>query len=103
MEKRFAITGATGLLGSNLVNRLVGMNNEVSVLIKDENSKSILTKNVTRIYGDISDKRDIEFFIQKAIGWSLRQYSKFQPEAVRDFLHDSDLKGLARKEAEKYL
>jgi CDP-glucose 4,6-dehydratase len=66
MEKRFAITGATGLLGSNLVNRLVGMNNEVSVLIKDENSKSILTKNVTRIYGDISDKRDIEFFIQKA-------------------------------------
>lgn len=39
MEKRFAITGATGLLGSNLVNRLVGMNIEVSVLIKDENSK----------------------------------------------------------------
>lgn len=48
-------------------------------------------------------KSDKEFFIQKAIGWSLRQYSKFQPEAVRDFLHDSDLKGLARKEAEKYL
>lgn len=48
-------------------------------------------------------KNDKEFFIQKAIGWSLRQYSKFQPEAVRDFLHDSDLKGLARKEAEKYL
>ncbi len=48
-------------------------------------------------------KHEKEFFIQKAIGWSLRQYSKFQPEAVRDFLHDSDLKGLARKEAEKYL
>ena len=48
-------------------------------------------------------KSDKEFFIQKAIGWSLRQYSKFQPEAVRDFLHDSNLKGLARKEAEKYL
>ncbi len=48
-------------------------------------------------------KSDKEFFIQKAIGWSLRQYSKFQPEAVRDFLQDSDLKGLARKEAEKYL
>jgi len=48
-------------------------------------------------------KGDKQFFIQKAIGWSLRQYSKFQPEAVRDFLKDSDLKGLARKEAEKYL
>jgi 3-methyladenine DNA glycosylase AlkD len=48
-------------------------------------------------------KSDKEFFIQKAIGWSLRQYSKFQPEAVRDFLQDSELKGLARKEAEKYL
>jgi CDP-glucose 4,6-dehydratase len=67
MEKRFAITGATGLLGSNLVNRLVRMNNEVSVLIKDENSKSVLDKNVTRIYGDISDKHDIEFFIQRSI------------------------------------
>jgi 3-methyladenine DNA glycosylase AlkD len=48
-------------------------------------------------------KHEKEFFIQKAIGWSLRQYSKFQPEAVRDFLHDSDIKGLARKEAEKYI
>ena len=61
MEKRFAITGATGLLGSNLVNRLLTMNHEVNVLIKDENSKSILNTNVTKIYGDISDKHDIEF------------------------------------------
>lgn len=66
MEKRFAITGATGLLGSNLVNRLLTMNHEVNVLIKDENSKSILNTNVTKIYGDISDKHDIEFFIQRA-------------------------------------
>jgi CDP-glucose 4,6-dehydratase len=66
MEKRFAITGATGLLGSNLVNRLITMNHEVNVLIKDENSKSILNTNVTKIYGDISDKHDIEFFIQRA-------------------------------------
>ena len=66
MEKRFAITGATGLLGSNLVNRLLNMNHEVSVLIKDENSKSILSPNVTKIYGDISDRNDIEFFIQRA-------------------------------------
>jgi CDP-glucose 4,6-dehydratase len=66
MEKRFAITGATGLLGSNLVNRLLNMDHEVNVLIKDENSKSILSPNVTKIYGDISDRNDIEFFIQRA-------------------------------------
>ncbi len=39
---------------------------EVFALIKDENSKSILSKDVTRIYGDISNKSDIEYFIQKA-------------------------------------
>lgn len=44
-----------------------------------------------------------EFFIQKAIGWSLRQYSKFNPEAVRVFIDEIDLKGLAKKEASKYL
>lgn len=44
-----------------------------------------------------------EFFIQKAIGWSLRQYSKFNPEAVRDFIEEISLKGLAYREASKYL
>jgi len=66
MEKRFAITGATGLLGSNLVNYLVDSNHEVSVLIKDQNSKSILNSDVNKIYGDISDKHDMEFFIQRS-------------------------------------
>jgi len=65
MEKRFAITGATGLLGSNLVNKLISMGHEVNALIKDENSKSILDASVTKVYGDISDKKDIEYFIQK--------------------------------------
>jgi len=44
-----------------------------------------------------------EFFIQKAIGWSLRQYSKYNPEAVRSFVDEIELKGLARREALKYL
>lgn len=66
MQKRFAITGATGLLGSNLVNRLVEMGQEINVLIKDHNSKTVLDRNVTKTYGDISNKNDIEFFIQKS-------------------------------------
>ena len=44
-----------------------------------------------------------EFFIQKAIGWSLRQYSKFNPEAISTFINDIQLEGLAKREASKYL
>ena len=66
MQKNIAITGASGLLGSHLANKFVSDGHEVFALIKDENSKSILSKDVTRIYGDISNKSDIEYFIQKA-------------------------------------
>ncbi|MEY4522401.1 MAG: hypothetical protein RIT10_1586, partial [Bacteroidota bacterium] len=44
-----------------------------------------------------------EFFIQKAIGWSLRQYSKFAPDEVRDFVTQIKLSGLAYREATKYI
>lgn len=44
-----------------------------------------------------------EFFIQKAIGWSLRQYSKFDPDSVREFVTKIELEGLAKREAVKYL
>jgi 3-methyladenine DNA glycosylase AlkD len=44
-----------------------------------------------------------EFFIQKAIGWSLRQYSKFEPKQVLDFVNKINLTGLAKREATKYL
>ena len=66
MNEIIAVTGATGLLGSNLANKLVEEGNEVYALIKDEQSKSILSKNVTRVYGDINSKNDIEYFIQKS-------------------------------------
>lgn len=42
-----------------------------------------------------------EFFIQKAIGWALREYAKTNPEAVREFVADSILKPLSTKEALK--
>lgn len=44
-----------------------------------------------------------EFFIQKAIGWSLRQLSKYKPEDVVQILSNNPIKGLALKEASKYL
>ena len=58
---------------------------------------SLLTELIT------SFKWNKEFFIQKAIGWSLRQYSKTDAEAVRTYLERSDLSGLALREASKYL
>lgn len=48
-------------------------------------------------------KPNKEFFIQKAIGWSLRELSKHNPEAVRAILERQELKGLALREASKYL
>ena len=44
-----------------------------------------------------------EFFIQKAIGWALREYGKTNPEAVKAFVSQSKLKPLSRKEALKNL
>ena len=46
-----------------------------------------------------------EFFINKAIGWSLREYSKTNPKWVRNFLanYNDRLSPLSIKEASKYL
>lgn len=46
-----------------------------------------------------------EFFIRKAIGWALREYSYAEPERVRDFLtkHRSTLSGLSYREGAKQL
>lgn len=46
-----------------------------------------------------------EFFINKAIGWSLRDYSKSNPEWVRCFIerHHDKMNPLSLKEASKYL
>lgn len=48
-------------------------------------------------------KLSSEFFIHKAIGWSLREYAKTNPEAVKKFVADANLKPLSRKEALKNL
>jgi 3-methyladenine DNA glycosylase AlkD len=42
-----------------------------------------------------------EFFVQKAIGWALREYSKTNPEWVKKFVTDNKLSNLSRREALK--
>lgn len=46
-----------------------------------------------------------EFFINKAIGWALRAYSKTDPEWVRNFIekHRDNLATLSIREASKYI
>jgi 3-methyladenine DNA glycosylase AlkD len=48
---------------------------------------------------------DRQWFIQKAIGWWLRELSKRDPEKVRRFLEECGpkLTGVAKREATKYL
>lgn len=44
-------------------------------------------------------KASKEFFIQKAIGWALRDYSRFNPKGVTEFVAKTDLKPLSKREA----
>ena len=46
-----------------------------------------------------------EFFINKAIGWSLRDYSKTNPDWVRNFIskYEGKMDKLSIKEASKYI
>jgi 3-methyladenine DNA glycosylase AlkD len=46
-----------------------------------------------------------EFFLQKAIGWALRQYARIDPNEIRRYvqLNQSRLSALSRREALKHL
>ncbi len=53
----------------------------------------------------LSRAADTDFFLRKAIGWALREYSKTDEVAVRRFVadHDAQLSGLSKREALKWL
>ena len=44
-----------------------------------------------------------EFFINKAIGWALRQYARTDPKAVKKFVKATELHPLSRREAMKHM
>lgn len=77
--------------------RRIAINHQLEY--KEETDIELLEYVITENFG--SD----EFFINKAIGWSLREYSKTNPEWVRDFLnrHRGRLSPLSLREAGKYL
>jgi 3-methyladenine DNA glycosylase AlkD len=53
----------------------------------------------------LENAHDSEFFIRKAIGWALREYSYVNPEAVQNFVleHQKELSNLSKREALKAL
>nr|WP_051999385.1 DNA alkylation repair protein [Listeria cornellensis] len=63
---------------------------------KEKTDETLLFANCEKWLG--SD----EFFIQKAIGWALRQYAKFDADAVLDFVESHALAPLSRREALKH-
>lgn len=64
---------------------------------KNETDLDVLKKVI------ISLKHKNEFFIQKAIGWSLREYAKTNANFVINLVEELELKGLAKREALKHL
>ena len=51
----------------------------------------------------IQNASDREFFIQKAIGWALREYSKTNPASVKRFILENPLSNLSIREGSKYI
>ncbi|EDO1129366.1 DNA alkylation repair protein [Listeria innocua] len=64
---------------------------------KEETNAELLFANCEKCLGSK------EFFIQKAIGWALRQYAKVDSEAVRVFVNSHTLAPLSRREALKHI
>lgn len=60
--------------------------------------------NIDLALGYISQLKDSkEFFIQKASGWFLREYSRTDWELVVDFIENNDLAPLTKREGLKWL
>jgi len=60
--------------------------------------------NEERLYHYIQQNAESkEFFIQKAIGWALREYSKSNPASVKQFIASQSLAPLSIREGSKYL
>lgn len=51
----------------------------------------------------LENSQTTEFFINKAIGWALREYSKTNKEWVRGFIENNKLSKLSVREGSKYI
>ena len=84
-------------LADNIWLRRIAIDHQL--LRKDKTNTELLEKII------INNLNNKEFFINKAIGWSLRDYSKTNPDWVCDFIerHKENMANLSIKEASKYI
>lgn len=73
--------------------------NRAAILHQLKFKKQTDTVALSRIILEHADSS--EFFIQKSIGWALREYAKTDPDWVRNFVATSTLKPLSTREALK--
>lgn len=83
--------------GDNIWLRRVAIDHQI--LRKEQTNPVLLEKIICHNFGQK------EFFINKAIGWSLRDYSKTNPEWVKAFIarHQDQMAPLSIREASKYI
>lgn len=69
-------------------------------LLEKENTDTELLEQIL-----VNNLNQTEFFINKAIGWSLRDYSKTNPDWVRMFINKyrNQMASLSIREASKYI
>jgi 3-methyladenine DNA glycosylase AlkD len=72
-----------------------------AILFQLKYKTAIDTKLLTHVIHSLLGSN--EFFINKAIGWVLREYSKTDPVWVENFANQTDLHSLSRKEALRIL
>lgn len=84
-------------LDENIWIRRVAIDHQI--LRKEKTNTELLEQII------INNFNQKEFFINKAIGWSLRDYSKTNPKWVRDFIkrHKNSMNNLSIREASKYI
>lgn len=84
-------------LDENIWIRRVAIDHQI--LRKEKTNTELLEQII------INNFNQKEFFINKAIGWSLRDYSKTNPKWVRNFIkrHKNSMNNLSIREASKYI
>lgn len=84
-------------VANNIWLRRVAIDHQL--LFKEKTDEILLAKIIRNNFGQD------EFFINKAIGWALRDYSKTNPSWVHSFIeeHQSKMTSLSIREGKKYL
>jgi len=84
-------------LDENIWLRRIAIDHQL--LRKEKTNTELLEKILKNNLGQV------EFFINKAIGWALRDYSKTNPEWVKNFIKENreNMAKLSIREASKYL